>query len=182
MQQLIYNPGDLVTQEALLFGPAPKGTTPPPGADLAYIINEYHSPLIKCSPMPYPQEPPDWVSIPGVEGTLQATITNNPVLCPNTTVTVFSVLFPPATNYPQGTYLWTWYAPVPGGDGTQSRPVTFMQAQSALGVGTSLALADYFFYEEFTTPIDASNFDVPAACADQKAKPAAVRKKGLPSA
>jgi hypothetical protein len=145
MQQLQYNPGDLVTQEALLFGPAPQGTTPPPGADVAYIINEYHSPLIKCSSMPYPQEPPNWVSIPGVEGTLQATITNNPVLCPNTTVTIFSVLFPPATNYPQGTYLWTWYAPQ-SPDGTQSRPVTFMQSQSALGVGTSLALADYYYY------------------------------------
>src|ERR1700722_12048655 len=185
MQQLIYNPGDLVTQEALLFGPAPQGTTPPPGADVAYIISGDHKPLIQCMSKPYPQEPLDWVSISAVEGTIQATITGNPVLCPNTTVTIFSVLFPPATNYPQGTYLWTWYAPQ-SPDGTQSRPVTFMQSQSALGVGTSLALADYYFYEEFSPPIDPSNFAVPGACTDQgggqKVKPATTRKKGLPSA
>ena len=181
LNQIQYNPGNLLTQQALLFGPAPQGTTPPPGADVAYGINEYQTPPIKCGPMPYPQEPPDWVSITGVEGTIQATITNNPVLCPNTTVTIFSVLFPPATpNYPDSTYLWTWYAPQ-SPDGTRSRPVTFMQSQSALGVGTSLALADYFFYEEFSTPIDPSNFGVPAPCAGQKATPAAVRKKGLPS-
>jgi hypothetical protein len=183
MNQIAYNPGDLQTQEALLFGPAPHGTTPPPGAALAYLISAYHSPLIQCSPMPFPQEPPEWITIPAVEGTIQATITDNPVLCPGTTVTVFSVLFPPADpNYPDSTYLWTWYAPQ-SPDGRQSRPVTFMQSQSGVGVGTSLALADYYYYEEFSTPIDPSNFAVPEACANQGGgqKPKAL-KKGLPSA
>jgi hypothetical protein len=176
MLQYAYNPGDLRTQEALLFGEAPKGVTPPPGADLAFLIKEFHSPLIECSQFPYPQEPPDWVSIPAVEGTIQATIADNAVLCPGVTVAVYSVLFPPAKNYPQGTYLWTWYAPAPGGDGTQSRPVTFMQSQSGVGVGTSLALADYYYYEEFGQPIDPSNFAVPAACSGQTAGQA--REKG----
>jgi hypothetical protein len=168
MQQSQYNPGDLQTQEALLFGPAPHGTTPPPGADLAYLISEYHSPLIQCQQFGYPQEPPDWISIPAVEGTIQATITDNPVLCPGSTVTIFSVLFPPAMpNYPDATYLWTWYSPPQGSDGTHSRPITFMQSQSGVGVGTSLALADYYYYQEFSKPIDPSNFNVPPSCRAQ---------------
>lgn len=36
-----------------------------------------------------------------------------------------------------------------------------MQSQSGVGLGTSLALADYFDYEEFNTPIDPCNFAVP---------------------
>jgi hypothetical protein len=173
LMQYQYNSGDMRAQEALLFGEAPKGVAPPPGSDIAYLITTYHSALMTCaggSQFPFPQEPPDWVSIPAVQGTLQATITGNPVECPDVTVTIYSVLFPPAPpNYPEATYLWTWYAPTPGGDGTQSRPVTFMQSQSGVGVGTSLALADYFFYQEFATPIDPSNFTVPAACAGQGA-------------
>jgi hypothetical protein len=39
-----------------------------------------------------------------------------------------------------------------------------MQSQSGVGVGTSLALADYFFYEPYETPIHPANFDVPAEC------------------
>ena len=87
------------------------------------------------------------------------------MLCPGRTVAIYSVLFPPAKpNYLEATYLWTWYSPMEGGDGTQSRPVTFMQSQSGVGVGTSLALADYYYYEEFSEPIDPANFAVPAAC------------------
>ncbi len=116
------------------------------------------------SNFPFPQEPPNWVSIPAVEGTIQATVNNNPVLCPNNPVTIVSVLFPPATpNYPDSTYLWTWYSPLTA-DGTSSRPVTFMQSQSGVGVGTSLALADYYYYKEFTEPIDPSNFNIPSPC------------------
>jgi hypothetical protein len=174
LMQYQYNSSDMKTQEALLFGKAPQGVAPPPGSDVAFLISYYHSPLITCQggkQFPFPQEPPYWVSIPAVEGTIQATITNNPVLGPGQTVTVYSVLFPPAPpNYPEATYLWTWYAPMPGSDGTQSRPVTFMQSQSGVGVGTSLALADYYYYEEFAAPIDPSNFAVPAACAGQMAK------------
>jgi hypothetical protein len=114
---------------------------------------------------------PDWIKIPAVEATFQATITDIPVLCPGATVAVYSVLFSPAPpNYPDATDLWTWYALMPGSDGTQSRPVTFVQSQSGVGVGTSLALADYFYYEEFAAPIDPSNFTVPSACADRTQK------------
>lgn len=173
--QYQYNTGvsTMASQEALLFGKAPASMPPPAGSDVAYLINYYSTAQIipTCiggTNFPFPQEPPDWVSIPAVEGTIQATITNNPVLCPNATILIYSVLFPPAMpNYPVSTYLWTWYAPNPGGDGTQSRPVTFMQAQSGVGVGTSLALADYYYYQEFAQPIDPANFVVPLECASQ---------------
>jgi len=48
-----------------------------------------------------------------------------------------------------------------------------MQSQSGVGVGTSLALVDYFYYEDFAQPIDPSNFAVPASCSLQ------TRKMGL---
>ena len=102
-----------------------------------------------------------------MEGTIQATITNNPVLGPGQTITVFSVLFPPAPpNYPEATYLWTWNVPQ-NESGSESRPVTFMQSQSGVGVGTSLALADYYYYDAYSEPIDPSNFDIPSACSSQ---------------
>jgi len=107
-------------------------------------------------PFPFDTEPPNWVSLG--DGQIKATISDNPDLCPNNTVTVASVMFPPAKNYPQGTYLWTWYSPLAG---TLSRPVVFMQSASSLGVGTSLALADYFYFETYNRPIDAQNFVLP---------------------
>jgi hypothetical protein len=171
--QYNYGVSILGAQEALLFGKAPQNMQPPPGSDIGYLINYYGKAALAptCiggSQFPFAQEPPDWVSIPLVEGTIQATITDNPVLCPGATVLVYSVLFPPAPpNYPVSTYLWTWYAPAPGGNGTQSRPVTFMQSQSGVNVGTSLALADYYYYQEYTQPIDPANFAVPPACARQ---------------
>lgn len=168
-----YNPDDphgTVSQTALLTGPAPSGTTPPPESATGFLITAYGNAPSTCqggSQFPFPQEPPDWISIPGVEGTIQATISGNPVIAPGTTVTVCSVLFPPAPpNYPEATYLWTWYAPQ-NASGTQSRPVTFMQSQSGVNLGTSLALADYYFYEEFTRPIDPANFDIPSVCGVQ---------------
>ncbi len=45
-----------------------------------------------------------------------------------------------------------------------------MQSQSGVGVGTSLALADYFYYEEFQQPIDPSNFNIPAPCLNSQGK------------
>ena len=161
------NPDHKAFQEALLTGPAPSGVTPPPNSGTSFLIDFYNIKPPTCLGPPqfdFPQEPPDWVSIPGVEARIQATITNNPVLCPNTTVTVFSVLFPPSKpNYPDSTYLWTWYAPQ-NHDGTESRPVTFMQSQSGVNLGTSLALADYFFYQNFSQPITPSNFAIPLQC------------------
>ncbi len=165
-----YNPGQMVAQEALLTGPAPYGVVPPPNSATGFLINFDSDGSSTCSggsQFPFPQEPPSWVSIPAVEATIQATITNNPVVAPNTTVTIFSVLFPPSPpNYPEATYLWTWYAPQ-NATGTESRPITFMQSQSGVSVGTSLALADYFYYQDFQQPIDPSNFDIPASCSPQ---------------
>ncbi len=164
------NPSNPFTsQVALLTGAAPAGVTPPPNSDSGFLINFEGEEVTKClsgKQFPFPQEPPNWVAIPGEQGTIQATIDNNSVLCPNNTVTILSVLFPPSptgTSYPDSTYLWTWYSPL-NSNGTSSRPVTFMQSQSGVGVGTSLALADYFYYEEFQQPIDPSNFNIPSPC------------------
>lgn len=167
-----YNPGNSFTsQVALLTGAPPNGVTPPPNSDSGFLINYEGTQVTGCvsgKNFPFPEEPPDWVSIPAVDGTIQATVINNPVLCPNNPVTILSVLFPPSTpNYPDSTYLWTWYSPLTA-DGASSRPVTFMQSQSGVGVGTSLALADYFYYDEFTQPIDPSNFNVPSPCTSSK--------------
>jgi hypothetical protein len=175
-----YNPAQpsppLRAQIALLTGAAPHGVQPPPDSATGFLISHYATGTVGCiggSKFPFPQEPPDWVSIPAAEARIRATITANPVLCPNRIVTVFSVLFPPAPpNYPEATYLWTWYSPE-NPDGTESHPVTFMQSQSGVGVGTSLALADYFYYENFSRPLDPANFSVPTECSSQ------TRKTGL---
>lgn len=159
-----YNPGNSFTSQiALLTGPPPEGFTPTtPFSASSFLINYQGSEITSGAingGFDFPQEGPNWVSTPGVDGSIQATVTDNPVLCPNATVMILSVLFPPSgNNYPDSTYLWTWYSPLDGSDGSHSRPVTFMQSQSGVGVGTSLALADYFYYEEFEEPIDPSNF------------------------
>lgn len=169
-------PNDPFTsQVALLTGPAPLGVTPPANSRAGFIINYVGDDITACSGFanfPFPQEAPNWVQIPAVGGSVQATIVNNSVLCPGNTVTVLGVLFPPSgNNYPDSTYLWTWYSPL-NSSGTSSRPVTFMQSQSGVGLGTSLALADYFDYEEFTTQIPPCNFAVPPADFTVEAKPA----------
>ncbi|HKQ06867.1 MAG TPA: hypothetical protein VJ464_17165 [Blastocatellia bacterium] len=169
-----YNPQNPFTsQVALLTGAPPTGVSPPPNSDSGFLINYNGGEVTAClsgNQFPFPEEPPYWVSIPGVQGTIQATVADNPVLCPENTVTILSVLFPPsAPNYPDSTYLWTWYSPLTP-DGTSSRPVTFMQSQSGVGVGTSLALADYFYYQQFTEPINPSNFDIPAKCLSSEGK------------
>jgi hypothetical protein len=153
--------------EALLTGPAPAGVPPPPHSQTGFLYTVYTDGSTNClsgKKFPFPQEAPTWASTPRVKGTIQATIADNPALCPGHVVTVYSMLFPPAANYPEGTYLWTWYSPIKGSDGTQSRPVTFMQSQSGVNLGTSLALDDYFYYEDLAKPIDPGNFLVPAAC------------------
>lgn len=163
-----YNPQNPFTsQVALLTGAPPTGVQPPPNSQSGFLINYQGDQVTGCisgANFPFPEEPPYWVAIQGEQGTIQATIESNPVLCPGQVVTVLSVLFPPSPpNYPDSTYLWTWYSPL-SADGTSSRPVTFMQSQSGVGLGTSLALADYFYYEQFDEPIDPSNFDIPAPC------------------
>lgn len=181
-----YNPTNPFTsQEALLTGPPPPGMPPPVNSQSGFLINYEGTTVTNClagNNFPFPQEPPEWVKIPAEEGTIFATVTNNPVLCPNNTVTILSVLFPPSTpNYPDSTYLWTWYSPL-NADGSSSRPVTFMQSQSGVNLGTSLALADYFYYEEYTEWMDPSNFEVPAMCEeprkpDRERKPAGLKGK-----
>jgi hypothetical protein len=87
-------------------------------------------------------------------------------------VVVISIIFPPGPGYPQGRYLWTWYSPFPGSDGTHSRPVTFMESASSIAEGgTSLALADYFDYKELATEIDPICFQIPDACIRSESLP-----------
>ncbi|MDT7808421.1 MAG: hypothetical protein QOJ70_2234 [Acidobacteriota bacterium] len=180
-----YNPNAGYTaQEALLTGPAPdlvpppSQPWPPPGSDNSFLINYNGNEVTRCvsgsAGFLFPEEGPTWVSTPtpdGPIGAIQACIFDNPVLCPGNTVMIVGVQFPPGvpippsttTNYPDSTYLWTWYSPI-SPDGTSSRPVTFMQSQSQLGEGTSLALADYFYYEEFDSWLDPANFEIPPEC------------------
>lgn len=167
-----YNPNSgLLWEEALMFGAALHGT-PPPHSGSGFIIDTLQNGSQKCSTLPLGQEPPNWAYVPGVDGTIQATITNNSTLCPNNTVVVISVIFPPGPGYPQGRYLWTWYSPFPGSDGTHSRPVTFMESASTITEGgTSLALADYFDYKELATEIDPGCFQIPDACIRSESLP-----------
>jgi hypothetical protein len=156
----------IATVESLLTGHIPAGAPPQPHAGAGFLYTRYDDGSETCdtgASFDFGQEPPNWVSIPQAQGTCEATIVDNPALSPNTVVTIYSVLFPPAAKYPQGTYLWAWYAPL-SADGVSSRPVLFMQAQSALSAGTSLALDDYFFYDTPWQPIDPANFEIPSVC------------------
>lgn len=165
LMKYTYNPKNLFDpQIALLTGAVPSGIMPPANSGAGFLINYKNEKVLECQGFgnfPFPQQAPTWVQTDGVEGTIQATIVDNQYLCPENVVTVVSVLFPPSgPNYPDSTYLWTWYSPL-NSDGTRSRPVTFMQSQSGVNKGTSLALADYFAYKEFVEPIAACNFKVP---------------------
>ena len=112
--------------ERLMVDGMPIGQEPPwwPRLGKAQIMAVIHKPR---------NSPPNWVS---------------PLTGTNRTVAILGVLFPPhPPQYPDSTYLWTWY------DYTEyseekgpARPITFMQSASTLGEGTSLALADYFDY------------------------------------
>lgn len=157
-------------QVALLTGRAPHDTPPPANSGTGFLYTVFTDGppnLISGSDFPFPQEAPDWLSAEGANPQPVATIADNSRLCPGTTVTIYGVLFPPALpNYPDATYLWTWYAPLSGSDGSNSRPVTFMQSQSGVGVGTSLALNDYFYFEQYSTPIDPGNFAIPVLPSD----------------
>lgn len=169
-----YNPqAGFTAQVAMLYGVAPAGVQPPPFAGNGYIFNEmvyvvrgFPTPIVtSCENIGLGQEPPNWASIPAVDGTVHATISNNPALCPGEVVNIISVLFPPTQEYPDGRYLWTWYSPFPGSDGSQARPVTFMESASSIAEGgTSLALADYFEYVESPFWFPSEFFDLPLLC------------------
>ncbi len=169
----IYNPqSGLVWEEALMFGIAPPNVPPPPYSGSSFLIDLHTDGTEACQTMPLGQEPPDWAYVPEVDGTIQACITNNPTLCPGQIVTVTSVLFPPSDEYPQGRYLWTWYALFPGSNGTHSRPITFMESASTIAEGgTSLALADYFDYRELSPEISPNCYVIPGACLQRAAAP-----------
>jgi len=169
MMSYIYNPKTGIdTQQAFLYGAAPNGVTPPPNAGNGYLYqNMMNGGSPTCISFGFGEEPPWWARIKAVDGTIHACVTNNPTLCPNEVVTIISVLFPPSTEYPQGRYLWTWYSPFPGSNGSHARPVTFMESASTIAEGgTSLALADYFVYKEVSIPIPSSVLALPAICAN----------------
>lgn len=170
-----YNPDQpagqkaIANQTALLTGVSPAGmSNPPDHAGAGFLYTQYDDQSEGCmkgGQFAFGQEAPDWVSIPGAHGTIRGTIVDNPDLCPGQTITIYSVNFPPAgCNYPEATYLWTWYAPQAGSNGTASRPVTFMQSQSQLSTGTSLALADYYYYADFAEPIDPASLTIAPYC------------------
>lgn len=162
----LYNPqSPIELQEALLFGVAPKGVTPPPDAGKGFIINDNRDGTVTCQSLGFGEEPPWWARISAVDGEIHAVVKYNPALCPENVVAIISVLFPESNEYPQGRYLWTWYSPFAGSDGTRSRPVTFMESASDIQEGgTCLALADYFTYQEVPDGIPAGVYDVPSAC------------------
>ena len=155
----------LISETALMFGVAPQGVSPPAHSGSTFLIDTHTGGSVSCKPLPFGQEPPDWARIPAVKGTVRACIDDNPVLCPGHAVAVMSVLFPPTGEYPQGRYLWTWYSPFAGSNGSRARPITFMESASNIEEGgTSLALADYYDYREFSSPIPAKCFPIPDPC------------------
>lgn len=113
-------------------------------------------------PFPFGTQPPDWVTLGS--GKIHGVLHDNPDFCPGITVNMWGVLFPPSKpNYPDDTYLWTWQYPVDA-TGKVCRPVVFMQSSSALGKGASLALADYFYFQDYgTTDISPDFFAIPPA-------------------
>jgi hypothetical protein len=159
----------LVNEQACLYGKAPSTITPPGASGRGFIYDVEQTPPNTCCQLfddgvPLGQEPPDWASVGG--GVIFASIDNNPALCPDHSVIVVGIVFPPSTQYPQGRYLWTWYSPDPATNGLSATPLTFMESASAIGVGTSLALADYFEYLPFSEPIPATYLALPSSCAN----------------
>ena len=163
----MYNAGNpLLNEEALLFGICPSTINPPPpNSGTGFLIDTDTNGEVKCTSMPFGCEPPDWTYVPGVQGTIHATISSNPELSPGQPMMLVSVLFPPTNEYPQGRFLWTWYSPLTP-DGLKARPVTFMESASNIEEGgTSLALADYFDYQEYSGGwLPPSDFQIPSAC------------------
>jgi len=167
LMQYSYNRNsDLVSEEALMFGITPDGISIP-NSGSSFLIDTKKNGDKTCKRMPLGQEPPNWTSIPGVQGRIHACISNNPELCPHENVMIMSVTFPPTDEYPQGRYLWTWYSPFSGSDGVHSRPVTFMEsASNIVEGGTSLALADYYDYQEYKE-LPITSFLLPSICANK---------------
>jgi hypothetical protein len=174
-----YNPGPTASEQALLYGSAPKGITAPPNAGIGFI-NDVTTTGQSCGAPKVDgfylgQEPPNWATPSVGGGQICGVIENNAALAPGNSVMIVLEPFPPVLpNYPTSTDLWTWYALQPGASGPTGlhcRPVTFMQSASTIDQGTSLALADYFDYREFKAPIDPSFFALPPSCSGATATP-----------
>lgn len=88
---------------------------------------------------------PDWAT--AGDGEIVATITNNPVLSPDTVTRIFHNPVNPPYQF------WIWYS-------TNDTPVVFMQTAPTVDEGTSLALADYKELQP-TGLIDPHTFDIP---------------------
>ena len=165
MWYLYNSQSNLLNEEALLIGACPPSFNPPlPNSGGGFLIDCSQTNTITCSKMPFGCEPPNWAYMSGVNGTIHACISSNDELSPGYPMMLVSVLFPPTTEYPQGRYLWTWYSPT-SSSGLEARPVTFMESASNISEGgTSLALADYFSYQEFADWLPPACFEIPAAC------------------
>lgn len=159
------------TEVILMFGGAPPGMPNPPanaGHWFDYVVDKNGSPSCARDPdgLVLGAEAPDWVSTPGEQGQIWGMVIDDPVVSPNNPVAIYSVLFPPSDQYSQGRFLWTWYSPMSdGSSGVHARPVVFMESASSISEGgTSLALADYYDYQQFADPIPPGMFDIPPEC------------------
>lgn len=159
------------TDTALMFGSAPATMPNPPalaGHWFDYTLDNAGTMTCAMDPggLVLGAEAPDWVGTPGEEGQIWAVVVNDPVVSPNNPAAIYSVLFPPSDQYPQGRFLWTWYSPLDdASQGVHARPVTFMESASSISEGgTSLALADYYDYQEFSDPIPSWAFNIPSVC------------------
>lgn len=164
------------TEVILMFGGAPAGMPAPPanaGHWFDYVVDKNGSPSCARDPhgLVLGAEAPDWVSTPGEQGQIWGMVIDDPVVSPNNPVAIYSVLFPPSDQYPQGRFLWTWYSPMSdGSSGLHAQPVVFMESASNISEGgTSLALADYYDYQQFADPIPPGIFDIPPTCAPSAA-------------
>ncbi|NQZ56245.1 MAG: hypothetical protein HRT88_02080 [Lentisphaeraceae bacterium] len=165
-----YNPDqDIKTQEVIMYGAAPKNmSVKPEGSGSSYFIDFNKDGTQSCTQQPLGAEPPNWVSIPAVEGTIQATTSASfPLTHDGQPIMIVSCLFPSNGPFEESTYLWTWYSPE-SENGKNSRPITFMQSESSIGVGTSLALADYYDYNHKNEPIADEYFMTPDSCNSKK--------------
>lgn len=167
------NPQDPRTYESVfLYGVAPSGVPAPPRSNRSFQIDMKKDGTSTCEEikpggMSLGLQPPWWASISGEKGGIHACIEGNPALGPKNRIAVIAVLFPPTDEYPQGRYLWTWYALFPDSTGRHARPVTFMESASTIAEGgTNLALADYFDYRELTEEIPAGCLTLPGSCPD----------------
>jgi hypothetical protein len=171
----VYNqPTDQIDEQVYMYGPSGPNVPAPPNSNTSYAVDNFTDKPQQCGQIKVQgislgQEPPNWATSSVGGGVIQACINDNAELCPGNNIMVLSVIFPPSLQYPQGRYLWVWYSPFPdGSNGLHSRPVTFMESASQIGVGTSLALADYSDYQEFAIPIDPTIFNLPASCSVTK--------------